>query len=239
VPLAHGLTKTTDTNTNLFTTETVHDILTPVFGLGNSFFFEPIDSIVRMELEYFNREPSFIPEINLGVNKSTISNPLGVLTNCNNEKCRVARASYLRWELGFDRFMFIRPLNPTNSFTWVTAVVGSWNMDETSQKDFRFAGQTKPGATGNSPDDFVQQKKVEAFVQTHLTSDYMHGRLSPGITIIQNVRGTYVIQPDLIYRWTDWLLFDLNYITIGGDYEGIGFFRDRDQLWLRATYQIN
>jgi hypothetical protein len=248
VPLAHGIqTKVAGSPpTSLFTTETVHNILTPVFGVGNSFFFEPLDSIVRMEAEYFNREPSFIPQVNLGVNDQTATKTgaLKVLSNCNDlspsgNPCKIARASYLRWELGLDRFFFFRPLNPTNSFTWVTAVVGSYNMDETRLKDFRFAGQTKAGATGNSPNDFVQQKKVEAFAQTHLQSDYMHGRLTPGVTVIVNARGTYVVQPDVIYRWTDWLLFDLNVVHIGGEYEGVGFFRDRDQVSMRATYQLN
>jgi hypothetical protein len=238
VPLSHGVTARAD-GTDLFITETAHDLLTPVFGVGNSFFFDPIDSIIRMEAEYFNREPAFIPQSNLGVNQKTIANPLGVLTNCNNEKCRIARASYLRWELGADRFFFLRPINPTNSFVWVTAIVGSWNMDETSREDFRYAGQTKQGATGNNPADYVQQKKVELFAQTHLGTDYLHGRLSPAVTVIVNARGTYVITPDLIYRWTDWLLFDVNLIHIGGEYEGAGFFRDRDQLSVRDTYQLN
>jgi hypothetical protein len=235
VPISHGITA------GVFTVETVHDKLTPVFGVGNTFFLEPLDGIVRMEAEYFNREPAFIPDINLGVNKNTATTAgaLGVLTNCSNEKCRTARASYLRWELGFDRFFFLRPVNPTNSFTWVTALVGSWNLDETSQKDFRYAGQTKPGTTGNSPDDFVQQKKVETFAQTHLQTDYMHGRLSPSATVILNLRGTYALLPAVTYRWTDWLLFDLSLIHIGGAFEGLGFFRDRNQVSLRATYQLN
>ena len=54
------------------------------------------------------------------------------------------RADYLRWELGFDRFFFARTLNPTNSFTWVTAMVGSYNLNETSQSDFRYSGVFKP-----------------------------------------------------------------------------------------------
>ena len=62
---------------------------------------------------------------------------------------------------------------------------------------------------------------------------------SPGITLIGNVRGTYVVQPDIVYRWTDWLLFDLNVVHIGGEFESVGFFRDRDQISMRATYQLN
>jgi hypothetical protein len=243
--LSHGLTRVAGADSQLFTTETVHDRITPVFGLANTFFFEPLDSIVRMEAEYFNREPSFIPETNLGVNAASAKNPLLVITGCTpsavtgKSKCSLARASYLRWELGADRFFFLRALNPTNSFVWVTALVGSWNMDETSQKDFRFSGQRKPGATGNNPDDFVQQKKVEVFGQTHLQTDYVHGRLSPAITLIAYARGTYAVNPTVQYRWTDSLLFNLNFIYIGGEFQSLGFFRDRGQISARVTYQLN
>ncbi len=89
------------------------------------------------------------------------------------------------------------------------------------------------------PNDFVQQKKVEAFAQITLITDYMHGRLSPQVTWIQNVRGTYAFHPQITYRWSDSLLFRLDYINIGGEYEGVGFFRDRDQVSFRATYQLN
>ena len=63
-----------------------------------------------------------------------------------------------------------------------------------------------------------------------MQTDYLHGRLTPGTTIIVNARGTYAVQADLLYRWTDWLLFDVNVINIGGEFAGVGFFRDRDQI---------
>jgi hypothetical protein len=258
VGLSQGLTRLAGTNTSLFVTQTLHNKSISVYGLANTFFLEPIDSIIRMEVEWFDNEPGFVPELNLGVNQSTASNPLGVLTNCNRtvsqgksvQKCYEAKADVLRWELGLDRFFFIRALNPTNSFTFVTAVVGSWNTDEgktawdpvqqeSIRLDYRMIGQTKPGATGNSPDDFVQLKRVEAFGQIRLQTDYMHGRLNPGITYIQNARGTWVVNPSVTYRMRDWLLFDLSAVFIGGEYQQAGFFRDRDQIAARVTWQLN
>ncbi|MBI4516626.1 MAG: DUF1302 family protein [Deltaproteobacteria bacterium] len=212
----------------LFVVETVHD-LTAVTGVAGTFFLEPLDGIVRMEAEYFDNEPAFTPEVNLGIGGP---DPFGAVGS-------LPKADYLRWELGFDRFFFLRFLNPTNSFTLVTAMVGSWNLSETKYHDYRMNGQNKPGTSGQDPNDFVQQKKVEAFAQAHLQTDYLHGRLSPGITYIQNARGTYAILPSVTYRWTDWLLFRLDFIEIGGDYAQAGFFRDRRQVSLRATYQLN
>jgi hypothetical protein len=227
----------------VFTTENVHK-LTGVFGASASFFFEPFDGIVRLETEYFRHEPGFIPQKNMGITSQTKNNPFSLFTACTPDKngksaCTLPKADFLRWEVGFDRFFFLRPLNPTNSFTIISALVGSYNLDETSKEDFRFAGQRKPGAQGTSPDDYVQLKKVEAFVQTALQTDYLHGRISPRLTTIFHSRGTVAVLPSVRYRWTDWLLFDLGLVYIGGCYQSFGFFRDRDQVTIRMTYQLN
>jgi hypothetical protein len=237
VPLGDGLVRA-QPGGQIFTTETVHE-LTWAVGLADTFFLEPLDAIIRAEAEYFINEPSFIPQVNLNITEGgNLLDPLRV-------PGQVPHANYLRWELGFDRFFFLRALNPTNSFTLVTAIVGSYNLDETSVRDFRQNGQFKPEffkkpiGTAPQPDDFVQQKTVEAFGQVALRTDYMHGRLQPGLVAIQNVRGTWALNPTLTYRFRDWLLFTANFIFIGGEYQQIGFFRDRDQASLRVTYQLN
>ena len=254
VPRMVGLVTSTQAvpgkSTDLLITEIVHK-LTPVFGVSNTFFFQPMNGIIRMEAEYFNREPAFIPSANLLVPQT--SNLTQLLQGCKNARgnpvvCRdqvprgadLPRASFLRWELGYDRFFFFRPLNPTNSFTWVTAFVGSYNMDETSKKDFYFQGQTKPHGSAQENAGYVQLQKVDnMFVQTHLTTDYMHGRLAPAITVIANAIGATVVQPTVEYRGSDSLLLDLNYTVLTGAFTGTGFFRDRDQLAARMTYQLN
>jgi Protein of unknown function (DUF1302) len=227
----------------LFGVELVHD-LTTVYGLAGTFFLEPLDSIVRINTQFFENEPGFIPQYNLNVKSQAdrdkgIGNPGGPVS----EPGTVPVADYVRWEIGLDRFFFLRPLNPTNSFVLVVSQVGSYNLDETSRKDFRFGGQRKrlkdvPGVAP-VPDDFVQQKKVEAFFQATLQTDYLHGRLSPRFTFIQNVRGTYAIHPSLIYRWSDALLLSTELTHIGGEYQSFGFFQDKDQLAFRVTYQLN
>jgi hypothetical protein len=243
---------------NLFMIEYIHELI-PVVGLSNTFFFEPLDGIIRMEAEYFNREPGFIPSVNLPQNSSQIG--IGTCPSpfkqrpqakdCVPQGGSVPHADFLRWELGYDRFFFFRPLNPTNSFTWITAFVGSYNMDETSKKDFYMNGQQKPGTyplyvNGKwenlqpTDADFVQLPKVDMFVQSHLSSDYMHGRLTPSLLGIFNGLGTFLVQAQLTYRWSDSLIFDTYYTTIGGAFgTGVGFFRDRDELAIRATYQLN
>jgi hypothetical protein len=246
---------------NLFMIEFVHKLV-PVIGLSNTFFFEPLDGIIRMEAEYFNREPAFIPSQNLPSNQKLLGIGVGgcpnpkpgqqgpIVRDCIPQGGSVPRADFLRWELGYDRFFFFRPFNPSNSFIWVTAFVGSYNMDETSNKDFFQSGQQKPGTYPKfvngkwqhlqpATTDFVQLQKVDMFMQSHITTDYLHGRLSPAVTVIANALGTYVVASQLTYRWSDSLIFDAYYTAVGGAFSGAGFFRDRDQVALRATYQLN
>jgi hypothetical protein len=239
VPRMAGVLRRSATDKALVV-ETVHELV-PVIGASNTFYFQPLNGIIRMEAEYFNREPGFIPQRSLPTDQQSV-----VL--CGGKLCKIGqypvggsvpRADFLRWELGFDRFFFARFLNPTNSFTWVTAFVGSYNMDETHKKDFYYAGQQRAGTSGQNPSDFVQLKKVDMFAQTHLQTDYLHGRLSPGVTVIANATGSWVVPLQLTYRWSDAMIFDLYYTALGGAFSGSGFFRDRDQLAIRATVQLN
>jgi hypothetical protein len=229
-----------------YTTQTVH-LLTDVVGAGTTFFVEPLDGIARINAVYFINEPGFIPQLNLGACSPapgqpipplcdpSQTNPLSLLTFVGS----VPKADILRWELGFDRFFFIRALNPTNSFTFVSALVGGWNLSETSQRDFRFNGIRVPGKVGDSPDDFVNLNKVDAFVQFTLQTDYMHGKLQPRMTTIINRENVWVFHPSLTYRYSDSLLFGLDFIGIVGDFYQVGFFRDRGQVAGRVTYQLN
>jgi len=68
----------------------------------------------------------------------------------------------------------------------------------------------------------------------------MHGRLTPGITMIVGLDGTYAMPLDLAYRYSDSLIFDLEYVALGGAFSfPTGFFKDRSQLAVRLTYLLN
>lgn len=212
-------------------TEIVHK-LTTVYGLAGTAFAEPLDSIVRMNFQLFQNEPGFIPEENLGIGM----NPL--LHDGN-----VPRADIMRFEIGLDRFFFFRPLNPTNSFVLSTSVVGNVNFDETDNRDFR-AGPLKQyaqplDAPAPNAQDFVQLQQFEGQMQITVQTDYMHGRIQPRVTVAAWNRGTYFMHPSVIYRLRDWLLLSADYVHIGGMYQSAGYFRDRDQLGFRVTYQLN
>lgn len=232
----------TATGSPLFITSLEHK-LTTVYGAATTFFVEPLDSILRFEAEYFENEPGFIPEFNLNVKEEGKGASQGIpgRSQVNNEGT-LPVADVLRWEIGLDRFFFFRPLNPTNSFTVSASQVGAFNFDETSKKDFRQGPRKLNHDTlgvNPQPNDFVQRKQVEAFAQVTLLTDYMHGKLHPMMTWVQDVRGTYVLHPQITYRWSDWLLFNLSFVHIGGEYQGPGLFTGKDQATFRVTYQLN
>jgi Protein of unknown function (DUF1302) len=248
-------------------TELVHGTV-DVVGGGTSWFSEMLDGIVRGEVEFFINEPGFIPDKNINFADLTrqprLRQYLGTLgINIPNgpDQGTVPHNDIMRWELGYDRFFFFRPLNPSNSFTWVTALVGQWNLTETfTGQDFRFYGQRKPSDTGlkvganvndlngiqdvgklhTVPTDFVDLHPVEGFIQTTLQTDYWHGRLTPRITAIVGKNGSLAFPMSLLYRYTDNLLFELRYLKFGGTFTfPTGFYRDRDEIVLRMTMQLN
>jgi hypothetical protein len=244
--------------TNFFVVSLEHKPVM-VYGLSGTFFSEWLDGIFRLNVQFFEHEAGFIPERNLNVcpknPQSPRSCPKGGEGNRRNpisSPGSIPYADILRWEVGFDRFFFARFLNPSNSFVLSTSAVASYNASETgnSINDFHFNGQLKPGlvrrvpggqlqARGAFQEDFVNANALDAQFQITTQTDYLHGRLQPRLTLIQFVRGTFAMHPTLIYRWNDSLLFQADYQYISGAYQSLGFFRDRDQVSFRVTYQLN
>jgi hypothetical protein len=244
-----------------------HHGMVDVWGGAASFFSSALDSIVRAEMEYFVNEPAFIPNENVPFERlirtpavRKLLQTLGQPVSKGKIAGEIPHADMLRFELGFDRFFFFRLLNPYNSFTWVTAYVGQWNASETfTGRDYRFGGQQKPTDTGlksgvnnedltlqtiyklhTVPTDFVDLKPYEAFIQTHLQTDYMHGRLTPSITAIIGQRGSLAFPMGVTYRHSDSLLVDLKYVLTAGTFTfPTGYFRDRSQLSARVTLLLN
>jgi hypothetical protein len=173
-------------------------------------------------------------------------------------------ADYLRFLIGYDRFFFFRPLNPSNSFLLSLAFNGSINVSEGDGKDFRYP-QQKPGkpaaslgrirgiplcegpaATSNPlcvqvrPENFEDANKFEGFLQTVIQSDFMHGRLSPRVVIITDVSGIFAFAPTATYRISDSFLVGATYIAIAASRKAaLATFRAHDMVQLRVTYQLN
>ncbi|HLY39460.1 MAG TPA: DUF1302 family protein, partial [Candidatus Binatia bacterium] len=244
--------------------------LVDVIGGSTSTFSELLDGIVRGEVEYFLDEPAFIPDQNIPFERLLRTPSVRKLLAALHQKVpagldegTIPHADMLRFEIGYDRFFFFRPLNPYNSFTWVTAYVGQWNLSETfGNQDYRFGGQQKLDPTSRTgvrvganatnlsiatigklhtvPTDFVDLYPYESFIQSHLQTDYAHGRVTPSLTLIVGLDGVYGVPMGVTFRYSDRLLLDLKYVLLGGNFNfPIGFFRDRSQLSARVTFLLS
>ena len=239
--------------------------LESVAGVSASWFSPRVDGIIRTEAEAFIDELAFIPEKNL--------NPRGQVPGARNPDGSpvidtIPKTDYLRWVIGYDRFFFFRPLNPSNAFVLVTAWHGQWNLLERRGMDFRYLGEQKPGkpatvigripgtpdcdkpgANGKfpitcqtiNPKNFEDQYKFDnQFLQIALQTDYLHGRLEPRLVAILDVTGIFGFSPSVVYRLTDNVLLSANYVAIEGSRRaGLATFRGHDILQFKVQAQLN
>ncbi len=232
--------------------------LESVFGLSSTWYSQMVGGIIRAEAEYFKDEEAFIPNENLNPLSQVPRSILNGKTFVNT----VPRTDYLRWLLGYDRFFFFRPLNPSNSFIVVAAIHGETNIFERRERDFRANGLLKPGKDPTafkalpvcSPvaiaskqcrvapaKNFEDQKAFDNdYLSIALLTDYMHGRIEPRLVVLAWASGIFGFQPMVTYRYTDNLLFSATYVAIESSRRAIlGTFRGHDMAQLRVTFQLN
>jgi hypothetical protein len=239
--------------------------LQSVVGLAATWFSQPVNGILKAEVEFFIGEPAFIPTQNANPRvqiPASIRKSIGDTKKYANS---TPKANYLRWVFGYDRNFFWRALNPANSFILVASYTSQINVTEWGTgKDFRLAlpkpghpaTRTKPipgvaacqgaAARGNllcttiDPRDYVDSYAYDGFLQATVRTDYMHGRLTPQLTFIADVHGYYGLQPAISYRINDNVYVGATYSMISASWPGnLGAFRNSDILQLRVTGQFN
>jgi len=233
------------------------------FGTAATWFSQPLNAVLRTQLSFFWNELAFLPKRQL--------NPRSQLPNCSKlegtgflvipdvscvddtPKSEAARANYMRFVVGYDRFFFFRPLNPSNSFVLVGAFNGQVNMSAIGGPDYRNPNakpghpQTRQADPNNQltayvdKHDFEDQYLFEGFAQVALQTDYLHGRLSPRFVVIADLAGTLGLAPSFTYRFSDNLIGQVNYLNIysPGRKAGLGTFRAHDMVQFRLTAQLN
>ena len=242
--------------------------LESVFGLAATWFSQPLNGIVRTEMEYFFDELAFIPEQNLNPRSQLPAAFRAAVGDTKPQTTSVPTADYLRFLIGYDRFFFFRPLNPSNSFVVSMAFNGQLNTSARRGQDYRnpnpkpantikdlpveprpipgVSGCRGAAAYGNplcvkiDPHNFEDQYKFEGFFQTAFQTDYLHGRLQPRMVIITDVSGIFGFQLANQFRFTDNLLGSITYLAIEGSRRaGLATFRGHDMVQMRLTYQLN
>jgi hypothetical protein len=234
------------------------------FGTAASWFSEPLNAVIRTQLSFFWGEDAFLPKEQLNPRSqlpkcsdklAAAGFPIAPGVTCveNKPHSETATANYMRFVLGYDRFFFFRPLNPTNSFTLVAAFQGQVNMSAINGPDYRNPNakpghpQTRQADPANQlsvfvdPHDFEDQYLFEGFAQFALQTDYLHGRLNTRLVAITGIDGVFGFAPQLTYRFTDNLLGQVNYLNIYAPSRkaGLGTFRAHDMVQMRLTAQLN
>ena len=212
--------------------------LESVAGISATWFSQPLNGVVRAEAEFFIDEVAFIPHVN--------QNPQVQVPGGTKTQNSIPKANYLRWTVGYDRFFFFRPLNPSNSILITAQHNMSWNVDSGKKADFRNPnpkpGKAVAGPAGEQQPDinWEDQYEFEHFFTFATQSDYLHGKLEPRITMIIDPSGIFGFALNFPYRVTDNLIFAPGFYAIEASRRaGLATFRDRDQFQIRVTYQLN
>ncbi len=103
----------------------------------------------------------------------------------------------------------------------------------------KFQLNPNPGRTGANPILPGVFDRYNATWSVALQAFMMHGKLLPQIVGVAFTEGDFGFLPSVTYRINDNLQAKVGYAGIYGKFSQLGLFRDRDQVGLRVTYQIN
>jgi len=199
-----------------------------ITGGSLSFWESRTDTIVRTEVAWFWDEAVFIPEINTPLTPLPIAIPglPGLPANGT-----VPKKNMLKWMIGLDKNFWIRPLNPTKTFFVSCQYFGTW-VDDYDDR-MRQALALYP-----DQDRYPLHKEFENLFTGAITTEYLHGNLVPTVAVFYDVRGAWLVGPQVNYIFEPFR-FMIQYTSVMGNFTGIGAFRDRDQLSFIFTYLLN
>lgn len=213
-------------------------------------YWEPHTNIVfRAEAAWFWDEPVFIPELNLKLSDEEIPLPpwlvdvLSELMGIDLESIGfdalplnptggvVPKTDILRYMFGFDKQMWIRFLNKTNTIMLSMQYFGQWIPDYDERMSQLIFDYPKPL-------EFIPFEETEHTFTFLMNSLYLKGRLQPQLAMAYDVRGAFLLQPSLNFIMEP-LRFMLQYSGVQGEMTNFGAFRDRDQISLTVSYLLN
>jgi hypothetical protein len=224
----------------------------PVHITGGSLnYWEPrTNTVIRAEVGWFWDEPVFIPEENVSVLYGpTLPLPDALLDLAtevfgidirdlglnglplNPQSGTIPRKDILRFMIGLDRQMWIRPLNKTNMFFLSMQYFGQWIPDY--DKRLKQPLQLYPDQV-----DFAGLRELESTFTFMVNTMYRKGTLNPQIALAYDVRGAWLIQPS-VNLIREPFRFMIQYSAIAGNFTSFGAFRDRDQITFILTYLLN
>jgi hypothetical protein len=207
------------------------------------------DIIFRGEAAWFWDEPVFIPEENLKFSDTSIPLPpalidliseaigtdladLGITAlPINPTGGTVPEKNILRYMFGFDKYLWVRPLNPRTTFMVSGQYFGQWVPDYDSRQKQLLALYPKPL-------DFAGLRETEHVFTLLARTNYMNGVINPQMVAAYDIRGAWLLLPSVVFLHEPFR-FQVQYSGIVGQFTNFGAFRDRDQISFMFTYLLN
>jgi hypothetical protein len=199
-----------------------------VTGGALNFWEMHLDVVIRAEAAMFWKESVFIPEENAPLIPTGLPIPGFEALPAQGHK---TERDILRWMIGFDKNIWIRKLNKTQTFFWSMQYFGQYilNYDERIKQ-----------AVPIYPDDedYAGLREVEGTFTFMMNTSYMSGQINPQLVLAYDARGAFMFQPQVNFL-REPFRFLIQYSGIYGSFTNFGFFRDRDQVSFVLSYLLN
>jgi uncharacterized protein DUF1302 len=146
----------------------------------------------------------------------------------------------VRWVFGLDRNVWLRWLNPENTFLLSGQYFHTHIFDANSDQVSPLVQPQKSDLNAPIPVvTFARRYEDEVVFTGALFTYYRHGSVQPVPIIAYDVRGVVALVPGVnIYVGTNWVL-SLKYSRVQGTWHGLGFFKDSDVGFVRVQYNLN
>ncbi len=226
-----------------------------ISGATVSFSIPSLSAVMRGEFAYFYAEPFYLnsaPNQILGPALTGKITPgyrqVGVDPATGKPLLRyksdIDRSDVIRWAIGMDVNRYIRFLNPSQSFTISGQVFGSHilafngNSLTKAVPNFGFAHFSVPVRDPHRKNQaFVNLDPYQIINTLSVSTSYYSGVISPALVFLYDWQGTWLVQPGVTFV-RDPFRLTLQYNYIDGQFNGIGFLRDRDNLIVQLEVVI-
>ena len=226
-----------------------------ISGATLSFSVPKLSAVVRSELAYFYAEPFFL---NSAPNQILGPAITGTITPGYRQvgidpvngkpllryKSNIDRSDVVRWSLGLDINRYIRFLNPSQSFVISGQVFGSHFLSFNSKPltkaapNFDFAHFAVPVRDPHRNNQaFVNMDPYQIINTLSVSTSYYSGVVSPALVFLYDWQGSWLVQPGVTFV-RDPFRLTVQYNYLDGQFNGIGFLRDRDNVIVQLEVVI-
>ncbi|MEA2627223.1 MAG: hypothetical protein QOD06_3268, partial [Candidatus Binatota bacterium] len=206
-----------------------------VTGASYTMQLAPIDTVLRTEVAMFWDERVLIPR-EAGLTPDRLPGVIGAAIadraagGPGIAGGRFSERDVFRWVAGFDRFLWIRPLNPTNVFSVSGQLFHTHVLDHSDE--------IVNGIVDADTGSFVERKADELTMTLLARSLFWRGRLEPQVFSAYDPRGVWSVVPGITWIVGSHVRLTAKYAYVAGNFVNLGFFRDRDEALFRAEVSL-